>query len=82
MDFERSLQPPPQPTEESTASLEDLIKRRIANHQFDDPQRKAPPPDDLQKELAELDDKKSAKVRRTVRRWRSERMLPSSTEEL
>lgn len=62
MDFDRALKPPPQPTEEFTASLEDLIKRRIADQQFDDPVRKQAPPDVLQKQLAELDDKQPTKV--------------------
>ena len=30
LDFETSMKPPPAPTEESTRSLEDVIKRRIA----------------------------------------------------
>ena len=62
MDFDRSLKPPPQPTEEFTSSLEDLIKRRIADQQFDDPIRGEPPTDLVQKQAAELDDKQSAKV--------------------
>lgn len=62
LDFERAVQPPPQPTEESTGTLEDLIKRRIAERSFDDPVRRAPPPDTLQKELAKLDDRKASKV--------------------
>ena len=62
MDFDRSLKPPPQPTEEFTSSLEDLIKRRIADQQFDDPIRREPAPDLVQKQVAELDDKQSAKV--------------------
>ncbi|EIE20541.1 Mpp10-domain-containing protein, partial [Coccomyxa subellipsoidea C-169] len=36
LDFERAVRPPPQPTEEITASLEDLICARIAEHNFDD----------------------------------------------
>ena len=62
LDFDRAVRPPPQPTEESTATLEDMIKRRIGERQFDDPETRAPPPDDLQKELAELDDKRPQKV--------------------
>ena len=62
LDFDRALRPPPQPTEEATATLEDMIKRRIAERRFNDPQRAAPPADDFQKELAELDDKRSSKV--------------------
>lgn len=62
MDFDRSLKPPPQPTEEFTSSLEDLIKRRIADQQFDDPVRREPAPDMVQKQAAEFDDKQSGKV--------------------
>ena len=67
VDFDRALKPPPQPTEEFTSSLEDLIKRRIVEQQFDDPVLREPPSSDLQKELAELDDKRSAKVSFTSR---------------
>ena len=63
LDFERALKPPPQPTEEFTATLEDLIKQRIADVQFDDPIRRAPPTEELNKELAEMDDKKASKVK-------------------
>lgn len=61
LDFERQIRPPPQPTEEATASLEDLIKDRIANHQFDDPPRVLPPEPEKAKVALELDDKKSHK---------------------
>lgn len=62
MDFDRSLKPPPQPTEEFTSCLEDLVKRRIADQQFDDPVRREPAPEMVQKQTAELDDKQSGKV--------------------
>ena len=62
LDFERALKPPPLPTEEFTMSLEDLIKRRIAELQFDDPMRKAAPTTELQKDFAEIDDKKANKA--------------------
>ena len=62
MDFDRSLKPPPQPTQEFTTSLEDLIKRRISDQQFDDPARREAPSAELQKQMTELDDKQSGKV--------------------
>ncbi|KAK9823286.1 hypothetical protein WJX72_001624 [[Myrmecia] bisecta] len=61
LDFERSVKPPPQPTEEATASLEELIRKRVTDHQFDDPPRMVAPPTDKRKTVLELDDKKSAK---------------------
>lgn len=63
LDFERAVRPPPQPTEEVTASLEDLIRARIAEHNFDDVPRAAPPPPETRRRTIEMDDKKSAKVR-------------------
>ena len=63
LDFERAVRPPPAPTEETTASLEDLIRRRIAERQFDDVPRAAPPPPEVAKKTLELDDKKSGRVR-------------------
>lgn len=37
LDFETTMKPPPPPTEEATASLEDVIRRRIVEGRFDDP---------------------------------------------
>ena len=62
LDFERTLKPPPQPTEEATASLEDLIRERIADAKWDDVPRVAPPPPDKRRTQLELDDNKNAKV--------------------
>ncbi|DBA80599.1 TPA: hypothetical protein ACH3X1_007858 [Trebouxia sp. C0004] len=61
LDFERQIRPPPQATEEATASLEDLIKDRIANQVFDDPPRVLPPEPEKAKVALEMDDKKSHK---------------------
>lgn len=61
LDFEHNVRPVPQTTEESTASLEELIKKRIVEGQFDDVQKpptlfaKAP------REKKELDENKSKK---------------------
>lgn len=62
LDFERTLKPPPQPTEEATASLEDLIRGRIADAAWDDVQRTAPAAPDKRRTQLELDDSKNAKV--------------------
>jgi hypothetical protein len=63
LDFERTLAPPPQPTEEATASLEDVIRQRIADARWDDVPRAAPPPPEKRRAVLELDDNKSGKVR-------------------
>ena len=62
LDFERTLAPPPQPTEEATASLEDVIRQRIADARWDDVPRAAPPPPEKRRAVLELDDSKSGKV--------------------
>jgi len=59
LDFETTVKPPPPPTEESTRSLEDLIKDRISDGQFDDPNKFVPPPLEKTKTTIQLDDKKS-----------------------
>ena len=59
LDFETTVKPPPAPTEESTRTLEDLIKARIAEAQFDDPIKIAPVAVKETKTVIELDDKKS-----------------------
>ncbi|CAL8464926.1 g4461 [Coccomyxa elongata] len=61
LDFERAVRPPPQPTEEVTASLEDLIRARITDHNFDDVPRVAPPAPEKKTKTIDLDDKKSGK---------------------
>eukprot|EP00798_Chlamydomonas_sp_ICE-L_P023703 gene23703-9244_t len=55
MDFESTVKPPPMPTEEVMADLEVLIKKRIADHQYDDVVYVAPQgPDRRKKGLGEL----------------------------
>lgn len=61
LDFEHNMRPPPLETEESTASLEDLIKNRIIEERFDDVQRAPALPSKAPKELKELDENKSKK---------------------
>lgn len=62
LDFERAVRPPPQPTEEVTASIEDLIRKRIADHNFDDVPRAALPAPEKRRKTFELSDQKSGKV--------------------
>lgn len=61
LDFEHNVRPPPVITEEVTASLEDLIRNRIAENNFDDVQRKPSLSLYAPKERMELDEKKSQK---------------------
>ena len=60
LDFETTMKPPPQPTEETTKSLEDIIKRRIADHKFDDVIAIVPTTEERKKTTVELDDVKSS----------------------
>ena len=66
VDFERAIRPPPQPTQESLEVLEDMIKKRIADHDYDDPPLLVPPEPVQPKAQVELDDKRSTKVSRPV----------------
>ncbi|GLJ40702.1 hypothetical protein SUGI_0840840 [Cryptomeria japonica] len=61
LEFDHNMRPAPVITEEVTASLEDIIKRRIAEEQFDDVQRKPALPSTAPKERVELDENKSEK---------------------
>ncbi|MCO5586108.1 hypothetical protein L7F22_040047 [Adiantum nelumboides] len=61
LDFEHNVRPPPIITEEVTASLEDLIRTRIAENNFDDVQRKPSTSLNAPKQEIELDEKKSQK---------------------
>ncbi|XP_057474810.1 M phase phosphoprotein 10-like [Actinidia eriantha] len=61
LDFEHNVRPAPVITEEVTASLEDLIQKRILEGHFDDV-RKAPDlPSKAPREMKELDETKSKK---------------------
>ena len=59
LDFETTMKPPPQPTEETTQTLEDLIRQRIADHHFDDVVPILPAKEEKKKTVVELDDVKS-----------------------
>ncbi|XP_020578902.1 U3 small nucleolar ribonucleoprotein protein MPP10 [Phalaenopsis equestris] len=61
LDFEHNVRPPPVITEEVTASIEDLIKKRIIEGQFDDVQRAPELPSRAPKEFKEMDETKSKK---------------------
>ncbi|XP_043726180.1 U3 small nucleolar ribonucleoprotein protein MPP10 [Telopea speciosissima] len=61
LDFEHNVRPAPVITEEVTASLEDLIKKRILEGHFDDVQKVPSLPSKAPKELKEMDDNKSKK---------------------
>ncbi|EFN57436.1 hypothetical protein CHLNCDRAFT_142905 [Chlorella variabilis] len=58
LDFETTVKPPPQPTEEMTRTLDELIKARIAEGRFDDVVRVAAAPLETKRTTVELDDKK------------------------
>ncbi|CAI5468416.1 unnamed protein product [Closterium sp. Yama58-4] len=60
LDFEHAARPPPVITEEVTQTIEEIIKRRILNQQFDDVERKAKPVATPVKGRLELDDNPSA----------------------
>lgn len=61
LDFVHNTRPAPVITEEVTSSLEDIIKRRIAEEQFDDVQPKPTLPSSARKEQIKLDENKSEK---------------------
>ncbi|KAL4859859.1 Nucleolar GTP-binding protein 1 [Chlorella vulgaris] len=58
LDFETTVKPPPQPTEEMTRSLDELIKARIVEGRFDDVLRLVAPPLETKRTTLELDDTK------------------------
>jgi U3 small nucleolar RNA-associated protein MPP10 len=61
LDFETTMKPPPQATEESTKSLEELIKQRIIDHRFDDVIAIMPSQEEKKRTTIELNDAKSSK---------------------
>ncbi|XAR50196.1 hypothetical protein NMG60_11004453 [Bertholletia excelsa] len=61
LDFEHNIRPAPVITEEVTASLEELIQKRILEGHFDDVQKLPSLPSKAQKEFKELDENKSKK---------------------
>ncbi|OMO59979.1 Mpp10 protein [Corchorus capsularis] len=61
LDFEHNVRPAPVITEEVTASLEDLIKSRIATGLFDDVQKAPSVTSKAPREIKELDENKSKK---------------------
>lgn len=61
LEFEHNLRPPPVITEEVTASLEEIIKKRILEVNFDDVQKAPKLPSAAPKQIKELDDNKSKK---------------------
>ncbi|WOL18364.1 U3 small nucleolar ribonucleoprotein MPP10 [Canna indica] len=61
LDFEHNVRPAPVITEEVTASLEDMIRKRIIEGHFDDVQKAPELPSKAPKQHKELDDNKSKK---------------------
>ncbi|XP_057419882.1 M phase phosphoprotein 10 [Lotus japonicus] len=59
LDFEHNVRPAPVITEEVTASIEDMIKKRILEGHFNDVERASKLPSKAPRELKELDDNKS-----------------------
>ncbi|XP_054822683.1 M phase phosphoprotein 10 [Prosopis cineraria] len=61
LDFEQNARPAPVITEEVTASIEEMIQKRILEGRFDDVQRAPKLPSKASKEVKELDENKSKK---------------------
>uniref|UniRef100_A0A803PA84 Uncharacterized protein n=1 Tax=Cannabis sativa TaxID=3483 RepID=A0A803PA84_CANSA len=61
LDFEHNVRPPPVITEEVTASLEEMIKKRILEGHFDDVEKPQALPSKAPRERKELDENKSKK---------------------
>ncbi|KAF5826355.1 Mpp10 protein-domain-containing protein, partial [Dunaliella salina] len=71
VDFDTTVKPPPEPTEEAMADIEALIKRRIADHQFDDVVRVLPPPPERKRREIDLDDNKASKRMQQMRQMQA-----------
>ncbi|CAL8158431.1 unnamed protein product [Prunus armeniaca] len=61
LDFEHNVRPPPVITEEVTASIEDIIQKRIELGRFDDVQKAPTLHSKAPREIKELDENKSKK---------------------
>ncbi|KAK4257056.1 hypothetical protein QN277_006697 [Acacia crassicarpa] len=61
LDFEQNVRPAPVITEEVTASIEEIIKKRILEARYDDVQRAPKLPSKAPREVKELDENKSKK---------------------
>ncbi|XP_028778306.1 U3 small nucleolar ribonucleoprotein protein MPP10 [Neltuma alba] len=61
LDFEQNMRPAPVITEEVTASIEEMIQKRILEGRFDDVQRAPKLPAKAPREVKELDENKSKK---------------------
>lgn len=61
LDFEHNVRPAPVITEEVTASLEEMIKKRVSEGHFDDVEKPSILPTKAPKEHKELDESKSKK---------------------
>lgn len=61
LEFERAVPPPPAPTAEGTAGLEEMIRARVVEGRWDDPLRPAPPAPPSLPPPPDLDDARPAK---------------------
>ena len=61
LDYDTTLKPPPKPTQADMDAIEEMIRRRIGDRNFDDVKRIVPPPIEETKRVIELDDTKAKK---------------------
>ncbi|CAK9330293.1 unnamed protein product [Citrullus colocynthis] len=61
LDFEHNVRPPPVITEEVTATLEEMIQKRILEGRFDEVQKAPKRPTKAPREIKDLDENKSKK---------------------